>query len=292
VKGPFPDGWTKDDVEAVIARSDPEELWYTPIVVSMDPPDCAWAEGVCLRLAKHSHPIVRGNAILGFGHLARRYGNLDQEAVRPLIEAALHDPDAYVRDHARTAAGDTAYFLGWHFDVDAARLSLTRKLSALEAFSFWIWAWLGTAAAGGVFGLIYGGPLGLVFGAVFAGIVAVPIHATIAIVTWAMWLSRLQVASAGLAGGLTGVVGTALLFSPALRIAMSGAMVLAGSLGALGSALTGSLRLWHFRPKGPWDTWHDAPGPWQFTLHDLFVHFTVLALLISLWTCVIRAIGH
>jgi hypothetical protein len=30
-----------------------------------------WGEGVCARLANHEHFNVRGNAILGFGHLAR-----------------------------------------------------------------------------------------------------------------------------------------------------------------------------------------------------------------------------
>jgi hypothetical protein len=54
----------------------------------------------------------------------------------------------------------------------------------------------------------------------------------------------------------------------------------------------GCWRLFQFLPRGPSDKSHDIPGPWQFTLRDLFVHFTVLAVLISLWTCVIRAIRH
>src|SRR5438094_905299 len=104
--GPFRDRWTEADVEAVIERGDPNELLYAPIVVSMSPPDSEWAESVCLRLASHPHPQVRANAILGFGHLARTLGRLNDAAVRPIIEAGLKDDAREVRNHARTAADD------------------------------------------------------------------------------------------------------------------------------------------------------------------------------------------
>jgi len=110
---PLPDGWTVEEVEAVLSRDLPEELAYVPICVSMDPPDCAWAQEVCVRLASHADPVVRGNAILGFGHLARTCGALDAARVRPLLAQALADPDAYVRGQADAAAGDVAHFLGW-----------------------------------------------------------------------------------------------------------------------------------------------------------------------------------
>ncbi len=109
----FKDGWTEQDMEAAIEQNQPEELLYVPIWVSMDPPDCAWAQGVCLRLSSHSHFNVRGNAILGFGHLARTCGKLDEPGVKPLIEAALNDPKEYVRDHADAAASDVVQYLGW-----------------------------------------------------------------------------------------------------------------------------------------------------------------------------------
>lgn len=40
--GPFRDGWTEQDSEAVIARGLADELLHVPIVIAMDPPDCAW----------------------------------------------------------------------------------------------------------------------------------------------------------------------------------------------------------------------------------------------------------
>jgi hypothetical protein len=63
--GPFKDGWTEDDIESAIKRGLVNELLYVPIVVSMDPPDARWAQQICIGLAQHEDPTVRGNAILG-----------------------------------------------------------------------------------------------------------------------------------------------------------------------------------------------------------------------------------
>jgi hypothetical protein len=106
-------GWTIADVERLLERNDPAALLHVAIAVSLDPPDCAWAEGVCIRLAAHDDANVRGNAILGFGHLARICGALDEARVRPLIDAALDDPNDYVRSQAHAAVGDLAHFLSW-----------------------------------------------------------------------------------------------------------------------------------------------------------------------------------
>jgi hypothetical protein len=113
--GPFKDGWTEQDVEEVISRGDPEELLYVPIVVSMDPPDPDWSQEICLRLVDHNHWNVRGNAILGFGHLARTTRQLDKNRVMPLVASALSDPNDYVRGHAHSAADDISRYLGWSF---------------------------------------------------------------------------------------------------------------------------------------------------------------------------------
>jgi len=86
-------------------------LLYVPLVVSMEPPDCAWAQEVCLSLAAHEHFYVRGNAILGFGHLARTCGQLDLARVMPLVSAALSDKNDFVRSHAEDAADDIEHFL-------------------------------------------------------------------------------------------------------------------------------------------------------------------------------------
>jgi hypothetical protein len=56
---------------------------------------------------------VRGNAILGFAHLARRFRRLDRAVVEPLVVTALSDPDPYVSGHALEATDDLRHFLGW-----------------------------------------------------------------------------------------------------------------------------------------------------------------------------------
>ena len=112
--GPFQGGWTKQDVESVIARGLSDELLYVPIVITMHPSDCAWSERICLSLASHEHFNVRGNAILGFGHLARTCGRLNLAAVVPIISAALGDSHEYVRGHAVDAASDLLHYLGAH----------------------------------------------------------------------------------------------------------------------------------------------------------------------------------
>jgi len=117
--GPFADGWTIDDVAAVLARADPRELLYVPLVVSLNPPDCAWSEAICVRLSAHADEQVRANAVLGFAHLARTCGSLDERTVRPIIERALRDPSTYVRGQADSAAADVNHFLGWQIAREA-----------------------------------------------------------------------------------------------------------------------------------------------------------------------------
>jgi hypothetical protein len=109
--GPFIDGWEIEDVEAVIAHGIPEELLYVPIVVSLAPPDCEWAQEVCIGLSNHPHFNVRGNAILGFGHLARTCRRLDLERVLPIVSAALKHEHDYAPGHAEDAAANINHYL-------------------------------------------------------------------------------------------------------------------------------------------------------------------------------------
>lgn len=111
--GPFSKGWTEEDVEHVIADGNPDELLYVPIVVGMNAADCdrEWAENICLLLASHSDFNVRGNAVLGFGHIARTCRALNIEKVLPIVQRALQDSHEYVRGHAEDAMSDIEFFL-------------------------------------------------------------------------------------------------------------------------------------------------------------------------------------
>jgi hypothetical protein len=104
---------SRAEIEDAIERDDPQQLLYAVLSAALYSDDQKWGQEICLRLASHFHPHVRGNAILGFGHIARRHSSLDQTRVKQAIERALVDPDAYVRGHAEDAADDIEHFLHW-----------------------------------------------------------------------------------------------------------------------------------------------------------------------------------
>lgn len=108
--------WSHEQVEQALRDDKPEALRYAVVAVSMYDADWRYAQGLCVRLSYHPHFNVRGNAVLGFGHIARVHGQLDRAVVQPIIEAALRDADDYVRGHGVDAADDTAHFLGWKYD--------------------------------------------------------------------------------------------------------------------------------------------------------------------------------
>ena len=108
------------DVTAALARNDADELLHVSLVLSMEPPEeehPGYADKICRELALHPNFNVRGNAILGFGHLARTAGIIwKPKEVRALVEAGLADPDEYVRGQAEAAADDLHFFLKWKLE--------------------------------------------------------------------------------------------------------------------------------------------------------------------------------
>jgi hypothetical protein len=94
----------------------PCDLHVVVVGVAFYEVDADFAEEFCLRLVSHDSDNVRGNAILGFGHIARRFGKLESEQIRSLVERALKDESDYVRGQAWAAASDITHFLGWSID--------------------------------------------------------------------------------------------------------------------------------------------------------------------------------
>jgi hypothetical protein len=101
---------TRDVVEQALREDDPDTMLRVVVAVAMHDADWRYAQDLCVRLSSHRHFNVRGNALLGFGHIARVHRQLDRARVRPIIEAALRDTDDYVRGHGHDAADDTAHF--------------------------------------------------------------------------------------------------------------------------------------------------------------------------------------
>ena len=99
--------------EAALERDDPFELQDMVLQIALESEDQEWAEWACARLARHRNANVRGNALQGFGHLARRFGRLDPKRARPLIENGLHAHHEYIREQAASAADDVDAYLSW-----------------------------------------------------------------------------------------------------------------------------------------------------------------------------------
>lgn len=105
--------FTTGDIDAAIERNEPNELQLLSVTVALACPDQATAQDVCLKLSRHAHNKVRGNAVISLGHLARRFRHLDERIVKPVIESSLNEQDEYVRTRAKSAADEIHQFLGW-----------------------------------------------------------------------------------------------------------------------------------------------------------------------------------
>jgi hypothetical protein len=105
--------FTERDVTEALRRNDPDELRLVPITVALLSMDPSLAARSCLRFVQHNDPLVRGNALLALGHVARRFRTLDEAAVKPLLEAALHDQEGAVRECAQSASDEIHQFLHW-----------------------------------------------------------------------------------------------------------------------------------------------------------------------------------
>ena len=106
-------------VEAAFDRDDPRELGDLVLEIALDAGEREWAQACCAELARHRNANVRGNALVGLGHLARRFGQLDPHRIKRLVSIALCDRSNYVRRQAKSAAEDLATFLDWEFEDPA-----------------------------------------------------------------------------------------------------------------------------------------------------------------------------
>lgn len=97
-------------VEAIEAN-DPSVLGPMIIAAALYEDDFDTVYDACVKLSSHPDEVVRGNAILGFGHLARLFGRLGEEAPS-IVKHGLVDVSNYVRGQAYASAGDLQHFLG------------------------------------------------------------------------------------------------------------------------------------------------------------------------------------
>lgn len=99
-----------------ILRDDPLELEALILELALRSTQREWAESCCAQLSRHRNALVRGNALAGFAHLARRFGQLDVHRVKRRVELALWDRHEYVRAQAESAASDLETYLCWKLE--------------------------------------------------------------------------------------------------------------------------------------------------------------------------------
>lgn len=110
----------QQSLERALEQDDAIALQQLVLEVALNAESREWAECTCADLARHRNAHVRGNALAGFGHLARRFGALDRRRVQRLVEIGLFAHHEYVREQAESAAEDLETFLAWRFDRPAS----------------------------------------------------------------------------------------------------------------------------------------------------------------------------
>jgi hypothetical protein len=103
------------EINTALDRNNPEEMLEVVISAAIYCEDRSFAEDLCVRLSSHPHFNVRGNAILGFAHIARIDERLDEATIKPIIQLALLDEHEFVRGQANAAKDDVEHYLGWRF---------------------------------------------------------------------------------------------------------------------------------------------------------------------------------
>lgn len=97
------------ELAAALESDDVEALRELVVAVTALGDDAEQAIELVRRLLTHQDEFVRGNAVLGVGHIARRFGSVPPD-VLPKVRAAAIDPSEHVRGHAASAADDLYLF--------------------------------------------------------------------------------------------------------------------------------------------------------------------------------------
>ncbi len=108
--------YNESEIKIAIADNNADELLYIVLSVALYSDDFEYAENFCVNLSAHENFAVRGNAIQGFGYIARIHGKLNAEIIKPIIKKALKDENEFVRGNAVDAKDDTKTFLKWKYN--------------------------------------------------------------------------------------------------------------------------------------------------------------------------------
>ncbi len=104
----------RNQAEKLLVSNRRDVICRTLVSVAMFESDRRWAQGQCLKFARHDDPFVRGVAATCLGHLARIHGTIDEDEVVPVVVELLRDKDPATRGKAQDALSDFSTFLGWN----------------------------------------------------------------------------------------------------------------------------------------------------------------------------------
>src|SRR5687767_6219278 len=102
---------SKRDINAALRENDSKKLSVAVLSAALHSGDGVWAETIAYRLIDHQDPLVRGNAFLSLGHIARVHGTLDRSRAIDVLRVATHDMEEYVRGHALDALDDVQHWI-------------------------------------------------------------------------------------------------------------------------------------------------------------------------------------
>lgn len=97
--------------KSLLGSNDEEKVIEGLLSVVLYSGDYQMSIDQAVEFAIHDNKNIRGCSILCFGHIARTFGKLDMERVKPLIRSALVDKSDFVRKKAHDAVEDIKTFL-------------------------------------------------------------------------------------------------------------------------------------------------------------------------------------
>ena len=107
------DQYTNDSALQILRSGSNEEKAKLAIALGFDCPDYGFAQSMCIRLLQTEDEGVRGNAVIGLAHIARRFGRLDKRVVRPYLMRELRE-NTSCRELIVDAIHDMNLYLGWN----------------------------------------------------------------------------------------------------------------------------------------------------------------------------------
>ena len=107
--------YSEAEIKKALIDNNADEMSSVVLSVALYSDDFEYAENFCVQFSNHEHFNVRGNAIQGFGHIARIGRKLNEEIVKPIIKRALKDKNEFVRGNAIDAKDDTKSYLKWKY---------------------------------------------------------------------------------------------------------------------------------------------------------------------------------